>query len=616
MAEYIEYVNHCKKKLERGGDDEKTFAILHKLKKIPISVNLLQETGIGKTVRGLKSRQGEVGELAQHIYENWRKAVIDTSQHKGKEESKHRKTTNDVHKESSKQLLVENHKISYAKQSAVSNNAKLAQNHYSSNKNDSQNQKKYKSLGHDTHMKDRSSLSSNFCNYSTSNNNNNNNYYTEEMEDDDDEINISNTHFHKKSEKVNKNNCDDKKTVYKQKSAKNDMSMKKEENSHSQKKNKKLKRQLLESKEESFNSSVASFEDILGLNDSVKVKRKKPMPSTQTTKKFQEPQLSTENEVKKSTTTSKNDKTSKVTINKTVKKSVNKSLSSGLPDVPEALKKSKLVPLDEVDILSTLPPIQPNYKPLPHKDLDYLSKKKRTTMSNEEAIMYTSSRKDRTAVYAGRRNHHLTSVPTLYDACVRVLIENIDALAYTGGVPYFLLKPVLQRCNPIQLYSLEDYNPDLLEDTDELWEIHCKREFRNTEPDEDETWRELYLRKYDERESKLRSVTANISASMAKASQVRQTKLAYVDSVAKPPRDVARRQAKHGTGLSIITPVKPGQHKITPHSSKMSVVNSLSSSAAPSSSSLSSSSSAQPRKPRVAPLMQKTLKLMKQHFRR
>ncbi|XP_023230064.1 transcription elongation factor B polypeptide 3-like [Centruroides sculpturatus] len=598
MAEYIEYVNHCKKKLERGGDDEKTFAILLKLKKIPISVNLLQETGIGKTVRGLKSRQGEVGELAQHIYENWRKAVIDTSQHKGKEESKHKKTTNDVHKESSKQLLVENHKISYAKQSAVSNNAKLAQNHYSSNKNDSQNQKKYKSLGHDTHMKDRSSLSSNFCNYSTSNDNNNN-YYTEEMEDDD-EINISNTHFHKKSEKVNKNNYDDKKTVYKQKSSKNDMSMKKEENSHSQKKNKKLKRQLLESKEESFNSSVASFEDILGLNDSLKVKRKKPMPSTQTTKKFQEPQFSTENEVKKSTTTSKNDKTNKVTINKTVKKSVNKCLSSGLPDVPEALKKSKLVPLDEVDILSTLPPIQPNYKPLPHKDLDYLSKKKRTSMFLLSKLF-------------GKMKY---GVPTLYEACVRVLIENIDALAYTGGVPYFLLKPVLQRCNPIQLYSLEDYNPDLLEDTDELWEIHCKREFRNTEPDEDETWRELYLRKYDERESKLKSVTANISASMAKATQVRQTKLAYVDSVAKPPRDVARRQAKHGTGLSIITPVKPGQHKITSHSSKISVVNSSSSLAAPSSSSLSSSSSVQPRKPRVAPLMQKTLKLMKQHFRR
>lgn len=39
---------------------------------------------------------------------------------------------------------------------------------------------------------------------------------------------------------------------------------------------------------------------------------------------------------------------------------------------------------------------------------------------------------------------------------------------------------------------------------------------------------------------------------------VRQVKLAYVDSFAKPPRDVARRQAKHGTALPASHPVKTG----------------------------------------------------------
>jgi hypothetical protein len=33
----------------------------------------------------------------------------------------------------------------------------------------------------------------------------------------------------------------------------------------------------------------------------------------------------------------------------------------------------------------------------------------------------------------------------------------------------------------------------LVEDSDELWEIHCKTDFKQYTPDELENWRELYL---------------------------------------------------------------------------------------------------------------------------
>jgi hypothetical protein len=46
----------------------------------------------------------------------------------------------------------------------------------------------------------------------------------------------------------------------------------------------------------------------------------------------------------------------------------------------------------------------------------------------------------------------------------------------------------------------------------------------------------------EEREAKLKALTTNIQQSIAKSTPVRQTKLAYVDSVAKPPRNVARKQ--------------------------------------------------------------------------
>ena len=52
----------------------------------------------------------------------------------------------------------------------------------------------------------------------------------------------------------------------------------------------------------------------------------------------------------------------------------------------------------------------------------------------------------------------------------------------------------------------------------------------------------LFQRCLDEREAKLKALTSNIQQSIAKSTPVRQTKLAYVDSVAKPPRNVARQQ--------------------------------------------------------------------------
>jgi len=58
-------------------------------------------------------------------------------------------------------------------------------------------------------------------------------------------------------------------------------------------------------------------------------------------------------------------------------------------------------------------------------------------------------------------------------------------------------------------------------------------------------------RLYDEREVRLKTLTANIARTQTdKQAPVRSTKLAYVDSVAKPPREVLRNQMKYGTAKS------------------------------------------------------------------
>ncbi|GIY74977.1 elongin-A [Caerostris extrusa] len=198
-------------------------------------------------------------------------------------------------------------------------------------------------------------------------------------------------------------------------------------------------------------------------------------------------------------------------------------------------------------------------------------------MTDEEAIKFTSSRKERTNVYSGRKSLYYTEVPTLFECCTQVLIENIDAIEYLGDVPYFLLKPVLERCTPNQLYDIENFNHQnsqinlnyflmyLIDETCDLWEAHCKKDFRTQQLQENETWRDLYLRAHEERETKLKNLTQNICASMSKYKPARKVQLAYVNSVVKPPRDVARKQAKNGTAHVVNHVVKAG-----PSSSKAS----------------------------------------------
>jgi hypothetical protein len=69
----------------------------------------------------------------------------------------------------------------------------------------------------------------------------------------------------------------------------------------------------------------------------------------------------------------------------------------------------------------------------------------------------------------------------------------IVALEFTGGVPYDILKPVVDRATPQQLFVLEHFNPYLMEDTDHLWQKACEKHFRNKQRQEMETWREMYL---------------------------------------------------------------------------------------------------------------------------
>ncbi|NXV46513.1 ELOA1 protein, partial [Uria aalge] len=165
-----------------------------------------------------------------------------------------------------------------------------------------------------------------------------------------------------------------------------------------------------------------------------------------------------------------------------------------------------------------------------------------------ETIQFTGRRlNSKMQVYSGSKTVCLSKMLTLYEQCIRVLQNNIDSLHEVGGVPFEILEPVLTRCTPEQLFRIEECNPTFTEESDHLWKKHCQRDFKNESLLEYESWREMYLRLFNQREEKLKTLTKNIISAQSEKPKGRQVKMAYVTSAAKPPRNIRRQQEIHGT---------------------------------------------------------------------
>ena len=212
---------------------------------------------------------------------------------------------------------------------------------------------------------------------------------------------------------------------------------------------------------------------------------------------------------------------------------------------------------------------------------------------SELLAMRKSGAGRRSAVYSGaKRTGYFGSVPSLQEICIHVLQENVDSIAECGGLPYSLLKPILERASPATLMEIEECNPDLMEDTGELWERFVRKSFPRSGREEMETWREVYERCTMEREQKMDKLMNKVKDKYTNLDQSKKkTKLAYVDAVAKPPRGVRRAQERNGIFAQVGAPHKKGSER----TKAVAVREHMSSG----------------KKPKVAPMMAKTLKMMK-----
>lgn len=329
-----------------------------------------------------------------------------------------------------------------------------------------------------------------------------------------------------------------------------------------------------------------------------------------------------------SSTSKSKPSTSGTSSSRSKDKSNGESSSSTLTAKPSLLSpKAKLPPLEDITVELPPPTITNNYKPSPMNSLIMdcvfrpqpmaTASKPLRPMTDEEALGASmSSRTMRTKVYSGIKTGTLYQVPSLHELCVRLLQKNIDAIEYTGGVPFELLRPILERATPNQLCTFEHYNPYIMEDSDVLWQQHCARKFRGEKRQEMESWREMFLRCTHEQEARLNSLANTIKQSQSVAVPVKKTKLAYIDSMVKPPRSIQKKQTQFGTERKLIaTPAArtTGLSSVAANMARIGDVR-LRTSAA-----MRDTAQAQPSAANIkrkAPLMQKSIQLLRGRFKR
>lgn len=157
-----------------------------------------------------------------------------------------------------------------------------------------------------------------------------------------------------------------------------------------------------------------------------------------------------------------------------------------------------------------------------------------------------SSKQSARLIYTGRKNIDPAKniVPRLFELCTRALIDNLDELpnriynynqSNTFPIQFDPIKPVLERTSAKQLELVEYYSPNLVDDTDYIWEKIVHNEFKNLNVAKEKNnmsegvWRDLYFQKLEERELKLKQVREKVS--QKNVDTKRQTQMATVKFV-------------------------------------------------------------------------------------
>ncbi|XP_053316572.1 elongin-A-like [Spea bombifrons] len=527
----VQRVQQLKERLSHAQDPKKISKALRSLQELDISLEILVETGIGKTVNSFRKHY-DVGDVARSIVLQWKKLVpeIKEPQVDQKLEKHDKKITED------KKVA---HSMSREKNEGVS---KASNQTKSSKSEESSTQKKthqHKAKSEKT-IKVEGKPPDKSKSHSSSKDKDSRNLDGEKKRSEKHSSSTPMEKEKKPSPKEEGKQCD--KNSQNQKSKVLDNHFK-----QSLEKNKDGKN----SDEDDSGVPTMSFESYLNY-DQVSNKRKKkqcsssePPRKIQICKQYCNVQLS----VVETPPASANPVSIEVKL-ETDDAPVKELKTNSLADLLN-LPLPKVLP--DYSVLSSPPHTADNKPYVP----DALAN------TGCESNGFTGRRLNtKMLVYSGSKTIYLPKMLTLYEQCIRVLQNNVDSIQEVGGVPFEILMPVLERCTPEQLSRIEECNSAFIEDSGDLWKKHCERDFRGQKLLEYESWREMYIRLFTEREEKLRMITQNISSAHSGKPKGRQVKLAYIHGVAKPPHYIRRKQEIHGTAGLILPPHPPDKYKL------------------------------------------------------
>ncbi|XP_065337962.1 transcription elongation factor B polypeptide 3 [Cloeon dipterum] len=650
----ISFIEHYQRSIKKNEDDEsRLLHCLEKLSNLSIKVSDLEATGIGRTVNSLRKKPGKVGETARGLVTSWMKLVENTGNedHSGEEKETIESngyaemTSGDKEMSSPENCsekynngLGETVKVKEEKsKSRHSHKDKKAVKEEPGTRHSRSDRKGEESKGHESrhsnhhHKRSDSSHKSRSKDHRDSDSRSKSKRSHEETKiktepeesdtydpSDFDGLKIKEERLSpaelckydpevpakvkKEKESSHKDKREKRKAEESKSKHKGESSSKKPkletERSSSERKERhdkhsksstsksksseKIKKEKIDSPETNpMNGNAGpSFEEALGNLDSA-------------------PPLKKSKDKKKS----KKDKTSSSSSSKT--SSSTKNSNSSL--LPRPLPRTE-------DLASLLDQPALTYKPLP--SIPQKSSKSQLSESNMFSFSDVIKNKNqRTKVYSGTKSA-LTGVPTLLEICQKVLLENIDAIEHVGSAPFEVLEPVFSKANASQLLRIQHHNDHFYEELDDLWRTLVETEFKSATKQEDECWCDVYERSMIERNTKMSELAAKIKANTeARQAPQRKTMLAFEHSLAKPPRTIRKQQIKNGTANGSLprnvarsTYSEPGPSGLS--SSKESTLARTVGLLREGPSTMIKS------KKRPAPLMQKTLQLMKSSYRR
>ncbi|KAG5672456.1 hypothetical protein PVAND_002583 [Polypedilum vanderplanki] len=593
----VDYIKYYKNSIEKHQNDpERVLHCLKKLENVRIDVQHLQDTGIGRTVNAVRGLDGEAGELANNLVNKW-KSIVSENEHSDKNEERE-EITETIAKKSHHHHSKSSSMKSSSKEKENGKKSKHHHHHHSSTSSShhqSSSGSHHTSTSHSKeHKKSSNDSKSNENKHKSSNSNHDSSSQhkaqtssssssSKKRSHEEVSLDAKDNELKAKRLKIETEKSDKKKSSSSSNSKSNES--KEHSSSSNNKSSSKNKEHKHSSKRKSSedDSSVKEFDGSTGEIGFAEALMMFDMPSTSKSKKqladkivtVKSSSSSKDNKSSSSKSTSKDNKhksTSSSSATSSSSSSRPSTLTSAEAEASESKKSLKTLTqppklLTQKPALGLLPDLVsditiPDYRPLPlnHAMKDYIdsnfgSFESRHSRKADEVVQFAesfSSKANRTKVFSGNSKARM-QIPKLFDLCIRVLQENIDFLECTGGVPFEILKPVLERAKPDQLSVIEYYNPYLLEESDILWKPHCQRKWKNKQPAEMETWREMYERCTKEDEEKLNRLTQNIKHQQEKSlNGIQKTKMAYVDSFVKPPRGIMRKQEQFGTNRKLV----------------------------------------------------------------